>query len=64
MGNGVRRARERRRWTQQRLAELANVSPSYLNKIEQGKRRPSGIMQERLAEALGIERDELFGERT
>jgi transcriptional regulator with XRE-family HTH domain len=60
--NQVRRYREKRRWT---LLQLATVmgKPSieaHLSRIERGLADPTGITKERIAEALGIAREDLF----
>lgn len=60
--NLVRRAREKRQWT---LLHLATVMghpqlQGHLSRIERGEVQARGITQERIAEALGVPRDELF----
>ena len=56
--------RERRMWTQVRLAEEAGVSPTTVSGIESGRiSRPRFGTLRKLARALGVEPEELiFGE--
>jgi transcriptional regulator with XRE-family HTH domain len=60
-GSLVRRLRESKGYSTQRLAELACIDPGYLNRIENGKKkRPSIIVIEDLADALGVETNVLL----
>jgi transcriptional regulator with XRE-family HTH domain len=55
--------RERRMWTQVRLAEEAGVSPTTVSGIESGRiSRPHFGTLRKLARALGVEPEELFSE--
>lgn len=57
----VKELRERKGWSMQRLAEEAGIARSYVSKIEAGAAvRPSGIMLNKLANALGVEVDDLM----
>jgi transcriptional regulator with XRE-family HTH domain len=47
-------------YSQAKLAEMANIAPSYLATIELEKNFPSDDVLERLAKALKIEPVELF----
>lgn len=53
LGDRIRQARELRGWRQDHLAELADISASYLSRIESGLREPTGPVLQRLAAALG-----------
>lgn len=53
--------REESGLSQRALAERAGISPSMLHAIEKGTRKPSLDSARRLAQALGISLDELFG---
>src|SRR5919112_2452440 len=54
--------RERRMWTQVRLAEEAGVSPTTVSGIENGRiSRPHFGTLRKLAVALGVEPEELLG---
>jgi transcriptional regulator with XRE-family HTH domain len=52
-GRVVRRAREARRLSQEALADLANVSRSFLSEIERGSASPSLETMQKLADAFG-----------
>jgi transcriptional regulator with XRE-family HTH domain len=52
--------RRKKGLTQEKLAELADMSLHYLAMLELARKFPSGEMLERLAEALSIETHELF----
>jgi transcriptional regulator with XRE-family HTH domain len=54
--------REYRGYTQDQLAERAGVSKPMISHIENGKRRASQQMQEKLAAALDVSIDLLFRE--
>src|SRR5690606_3550976 len=58
------RIRDRRRalgLTQARLAATLGISPSYLNLIENNKRRIGGLLLKRIADALEMPLEELDG---
>ena len=60
LGRNVARVRERRMWTQARLAEEAGVSPTTVSGIENGRiGRPHFGTVRKLARALGVEAEEL-----
>lgn len=59
-GQRVAAIRERRRWTQAKLAEELDVGDSYLGKLEVGIRRPSFRLIFELAERLRVPPRELF----
>lgn len=54
---GLRKARE---LTQVELAVIVNISPVYLGFIENGRRRPSLKILEKLARALKVKPSELL----
>ena len=56
----IKENRRKKGFTQEKLAEKANMSLHYLAILELARRFPSGDMLERLAEALEIEPHELF----
>lgn len=56
--------RERLGWTQAKLAERIDSSPSYVGHLERGEREPSLLTIEELCKALGIEPGELFVRRS
>ncbi len=58
-GRVVRRARESQRWSQERLAEKADLNRSYLGEIERGDVVPSLHTMAKLAGALELKLSEL-----
>lgn len=54
LGQNVRRRREARELTQERLAEKAGLDPTYISGIERGLRNPCIVNVARLAKALGL----------
>ncbi len=59
-GERVRQLREVRRWTQERLAEAAGLTPVQLSRIENGANEPKLTTILRLARALGARPGELL----
>ncbi len=53
-GEVVRALREARGWSQEKLAERADLNRSYLGEIERGQAQPSLITVAKLADALDI----------
>lgn len=61
IGTNLAASRERRMWTQVRLAEEAGVSPTTVSGIENGRiSRPHFGTVRKLAVALGVEPEELL----
>ena len=60
LGGRVKEIRKARGITQESLAELIEMSPQYLSRIEGGYQSPSVEMLAKLAGALEVERRELF----
>ena len=58
-GSNVRKAREKKEFTQERLAEKADLDQTYISGIERGVRNPSVLSIVRLAKALGSSVSEL-----
>jgi transcriptional regulator with XRE-family HTH domain len=56
----LRLERVRQNIKQERLAELANISPEYLARIEAGKYNPTLIVVVSLANALNVSIDKLI----
>lgn len=54
LGQNVRRRRETRDLTQEKLAEKAGLDPTYISGIERGLRNPGIKNVARLAKALGF----------
>lgn len=62
VGENLVRMRERRMWTQSKLAQEAGVSPTTVSGIEGGRiSRPHFGTLRKLARALGVPAEELLG---
>jgi transcriptional regulator with XRE-family HTH domain len=59
VGRNVRRFRENKRLTQEKLAEISGFSQQYISSLEQGQRNPTVITLYELATALGVSHVEL-----
>lgn len=53
-GHSVRQLRESRQWSQEQLAEQADLNRSYVGEIERGRVVASIVTVEKLAEAFGV----------
>jgi transcriptional regulator with XRE-family HTH domain len=62
VGATVRRLREQRGWSLQRLAGTAHISKQHLWDIERGAARPNEVAIKNLARALGARIADLMGE--
>ena len=60
-GQIVRVARQQQHWSQERLAEAADLNRSYLGEIERGLASPSLATIDKLAKALGVTPSALIG---
>ncbi|MBX3412371.1 MAG: helix-turn-helix transcriptional regulator [Pirellulales bacterium] len=54
IGKSIRKLRADRGISQQDLAASAELTPSFLSLVENGRRRPSLAVLQRIAEALGV----------
>ena len=54
VGKNVRKIRQQRRMTQEKLAFEAEIDLTYVGGIERGKRNPSLLVMARVAEALSV----------
>lgn len=61
-GRTVRRLREAKGLSQEKLAELAGIHRTYIGDVERGKRNIALINMTRLAEALGVSLGRLISE--
>jgi transcriptional regulator with XRE-family HTH domain len=59
-GLTVRQLREAQGWSQETLAEKAQLNRSYVGEIERGKVIPSLITLDKLASALGLKISDLL----
>jgi transcriptional regulator with XRE-family HTH domain len=60
VGDRIKEIREHRRLTQDRLAEMSNISKGFLSEIENNHRNPSSESVLRIANALGASIDYLL----
>ena len=60
LGRRIRHLREARNWTQERLAEAADLDRAYVAGMEVGLRNPSLRNLARVARALGVSLSKLF----
>jgi transcriptional regulator with XRE-family HTH domain len=61
-GLALRRQREARRWSQERLAEVADLNRSYVGELERGEAVPSLQTIGKLAAALEVGLGQLLSE--
>jgi transcriptional regulator with XRE-family HTH domain len=54
VGKNIRRIRQQRRMTQERLAFEAELDLTYVGGIERGRRNPSLLAMARIADALSV----------
>jgi transcriptional regulator with XRE-family HTH domain len=54
VGRNVRKIRQQRRMTQEKLAFEAEIDLTYVGGIERGKRNPSLLVMARVADALSV----------
>lgn len=59
IGEKVSRLRRERKWTQSELADKAGITQNQVSRIEKGKTRPRGSTIQGLADALGVEPEDL-----
>jgi transcriptional regulator with XRE-family HTH domain len=59
LGSKVRKQRELKDFTQEKLAEKADLDQTYISDIERGTRNPGIKNVARIAKALGITTSEL-----
>lgn len=62
VGKNVRRIRQERGITQEKLAFEAEIDLTYVGGIERGKRNPSLLVMARIAEALSVQLPRLLAE--
>jgi transcriptional regulator with XRE-family HTH domain len=60
LANNIKEHRRKYGFSQDRLAEIANISSQYLATVETCRKFPTPEVLDRLAGALGIETYELF----
>lgn len=62
-GRNLKYYRRRKGWTQEELAELLDMSPQYISRLESGRHSPSFDVIEWLVEILEVRPDQLFREK-
>ncbi len=63
VGLNLQRLRRERELSQEELSHRAKIHQTYLSGVERGRRNPSLLVLDRIAEALGIDVSELLGPR-
>jgi transcriptional regulator with XRE-family HTH domain len=61
-GAAIKKFRERADLTQKELADLLQVTPTYLSAIEHGRKQPSLDLLKNASQALNIPREVIFWE--
>jgi len=59
-GKKVRELREKRGWSQEKLAEIADLHRNYVGNVERGEQNISIDNIEKIAHALGVKPAKLF----
>lgn len=62
VGKNVRRIRQEKAMTQEKLAFEADIDLTYVGGIERGKRNPSLLVLARIAEALSVHLTKLLAD--
>ncbi len=60
IGRRIRFLRTEKGWTQQILADHADMNREHLSELENGKRDPDCGMVEKLAKAMGLTLEQFF----
>ena len=60
LANNVRVFRELKGWSQEELAERADVHRTYVSQVERGLRNPTIVIVDRLAKALRLTASDLL----
>ncbi|CAN7441198.1 helix-turn-helix domain-containing protein [Acidovorax sp. LjRoot129] len=60
-GSAVRSLRESRGWSQEQLAEHADLNRSYVGEVERGRAIASLVTIDKLSQALGVSSATLLG---
>ena len=61
-GAGIREFREKRGWTQEELADRANMNASYLGFVERGDNVPTLTIIFQISDGLGLDPSDLLRE--
>lgn len=60
LGLNIKAERNRKELSQEKLAELVNMSPTSINSIEKGKQIPNAINLYLISKVLNVNINELF----
>jgi transcriptional regulator with XRE-family HTH domain len=60
LGNAIRNARMEKKLTQEKLAEIINISPVHIKQIEAGTRMPSVEVLYKISVTLNLSVDDVF----
>lgn len=63
LGENIRKQRKKYKLTQEKLAEIANISTNFLGQIERGTKKASLETIQKIASALRIPVPDVFGEQ-
>lgn len=61
-GKRLREARDAKGWTQEQLAERLKLAQAFISQLENGRRRPTPMLVERIAATLEVEPDHLLSD--
>ncbi|HEV2208585.1 MAG TPA: helix-turn-helix transcriptional regulator [Verrucomicrobiae bacterium] len=62
LGEAIRERRKKADWSQEKLAERADLSMVFISRVERGKESPSFDSLVRIARALGVQVRDLVGD--
>lgn len=60
LGNNIRTLRKESGWTQEKLAEKADISVPFMTQIELGRKSASLEVIQKISKALGVSYERLF----
>ena len=60
LGLSLKNIRKQRGYTQENIAEIVNIHPTYVGKIESGKANLSTMMLYKISKALKVNLPEIF----
>ena len=60
LGHRVRYLRRQKKWSQFELSLRADVNKNYISDLEKGRRNPTLLVLEKIADAFGITLEFLF----
>jgi transcriptional regulator with XRE-family HTH domain len=60
IGNNIKKIRQEKGWTQDKLSEECGFYRTYINLVETAKRTPSSYTLYRIAKALKVKVDDLY----